>query len=307
MIKQALRVLIGLLIITISIIGILFLTRRIINLYDAPILKWIPLIATFIGFFIAGIITKKVKITYLLPLFVALVIFYPIKFFYFPFVLYLAFVAIWALVLNRKEITPTIKVVFSIAGISLVAFMLFNQPLIIRQNGFKVTKDGTLLNAKVLWDFNNVEPTTLPKESFINLNNEKIDLQNFKDKTVYISFWATWCGVCFAEKPQLDSLKEAFKNNDNVVFIDISLDKNRSKWESYLKKYNPDGIQLLSENDRLTQRNFEIIGIPKHLIVNSLNQYKSLREISAANKYLENEDLLNNWIQKERLVIERVE
>lgn len=307
MIKHISRITIGIGVIVFSVVCIFFLFRRVLNIYDAPVLRWIPILSTFIGFYFAGYITKEIKFKYVALLLLSLLVFIPVRFFYFPLIIFLLFFAILALALHRREIRKNVKLLFSIIGLLLFAFILFSQPLIIRQKGFEASADGTLTNAKVLWNFNKHEPKTLPVATFVNLENERIRLQDFKDKTIYISFWATWCGPCKAEKPLLDKLKEDFKDNEEVIFVDISIDKDRGKWEAYLEKYQPEGIQLLSESESLTRRDFGIIGIPVHLLVNNLNQYKSLREISSAKAYLENEEMLNEWIQNERSIIEKEE
>ncbi|MCP4802597.1 MAG: TlpA family protein disulfide reductase, partial [Bacteroidetes bacterium] len=205
------------------------------------------------------------------------------------------------------KIEKKIRIIVSLFGFLFFAFFLFNQPLIIEQKGFGTDPNGNLIHANVIWNFNEYEPKKIPNESFLNFENKKVELVNFKGKTIYISFWATWCAPCIAEKPILDKLKEDLKENNEVVFIDISIDRDKARWKSYLEKNKPRGIQLLSQNESLTRRNFELNGIPKHIIANSKNEYKSLRYIPAAKAYLENEELLNKWLESERLIIEKTE
>ena len=50
------------------------------------------------------------------------------------------------------------------------------------------------------------------------LSGEKIDMEEFKDKTVFINFWATWCKPCIQEMPTINSAQSMFKDND-VVFL----------------------------------------------------------------------------------------
>lgn len=297
--KNPLRIILGILIIITSIVSIFYFSFFALNIHEVTILKWLPLISTFVGFYYAGLMTRKVNIKYLFFLFFSFIIFIPFAFFYFPLIIYLLFFAIWALSLHRNEIKKKIKVVFSIAGILIFAFFLFNQPLIVKKKGFVIREDGSLFNAKVIWDFNKSKPKTLPKESFINSKNEEVKLTAFKDKIIYVSFWATWCGICLSEKPMLEKLKEDFKDSNQVIFVDISLDKDKMLWKSYLEKYNPKGIQLISQNESLTRKNYGLQGIPNHLIVNNLKEYKNLRYILEARKYLENENILDEWIKKE--------
>jgi len=204
------------------------------------------------------------------------------------------------------EINRVIKITLSVIGIAIMSSLLVKQPLIIKKEGFKKEVDGTLLNAKVIWDFDGNEIKTLSDEIFKNEQEEEIALTDFKDKIIYVSFWATWCGPCIAEKPLLEKLKEDFKENDAVVFVDISLDRNKTNWRSFLEKYKPGGVQLVSSNESVTRRNFGFLGTPHHVIINSSGQYKSLNNIPSAKGYLENEEVLNKWIQQGRVVIEEV-
>ena len=45
------------------------------------------------------------------------------------------------------------------------------------------------------------DPKKLEKINFINIKNEKIDLNEFENSLVIINFWATWCAPCAEEMP----------------------------------------------------------------------------------------------------------
>ena len=302
--NNTIRIALGILTILASVIFVVYFAPRLSRIYDLRSLKWFPVLTAFIGFYIAGLTTKKLNLKQLVFLLFALLIFIPIKYFYFPLILYLFFTAVWALVLSRTEIKRGVKMILSVIGIIVFTSLLFKQPLIIKKEGFKKEVDGTLLNAKIIWDFDDNEIKTLTEEVFTNVDEEEVLWTDFKDKIIYVSFWATWCGPCIAEKPLLEKLKQDLKGNDTVVFVDISLDRNKSNWKSFLEKYKPGGVQLVSGSESVTRRNFEFLGTPHHVIVNRSGQYKSLRDIPSAKEYLENEEVLNNWIQQGRVVVE---
>ncbi len=49
--------------------------------------------------------------------------------------------------------------------------------------------------------------------------------KNFKNKFILLEFWATWCGPCLEEVPNLNKLQEKFKSKKDFVFISITNEK----------------------------------------------------------------------------------
>lgn len=106
-----------------------------------------------------------------------------------------------------------------------------------------------LYNTTVLWDFSDTIPRSLPNESFEDINGNNVSLQSFNGKKLYVTFWATWCGPCLGEKPDLERVKESLINDTNAVFIDISIDKDMQRWKNYLVREKPTGVQLIRNNE----------------------------------------------------------
>ena len=50
------------------------------------------------------------------------------------------------------------------------------------------------------------------------LSGEEVDMKDFKDKVVFINFWATWCKPCIQEMPTIQSAQFKLKE-ENVVFL----------------------------------------------------------------------------------------
>lgn len=67
-------------------------------------------------------------------------------------------------------------------------------------------------------------------------NANVVGLQQLKGKVVFVNFWATWCPPCVAEMPNINALYQNYKDDDDVVFLMISLDKNFSKAKGFLKR-----------------------------------------------------------------------
>lgn len=69
-------------------------------------------------------------------------------------------------------------------------------------------------------------------------------LSDYKGKTIFLNFWATWCGPCREEMPYIDELYEEYnKNQDDVIILGVaSPNLGREGSEEDVKSF-------LSEND----------------------------------------------------------
>jgi thiol-disulfide isomerase/thioredoxin len=58
----------------------------------------------------------------------------------------------------------------------------------------------------------------LDKIDLQTLDGNPINMDDFKNKTVFINFWATWCKPCIQEMPTIAKAQELLKDK-NVVFL----------------------------------------------------------------------------------------
>jgi cytochrome c-type biogenesis protein len=70
-------------------------------------------------------------------------------------------------------------------------------------------------------------PMQAPDFTAIDNQGNKVSLSQFQGKVVLVNFWASWCGVCKTEKPQLYKMAEDMANDDFVV-IALASDRNWS-------------------------------------------------------------------------------
>ena len=70
-----------------------------------------------------------------------------------------------------------------------------------------------------------------------DLNGQPLSLANFKGKIVLIDFWATWCGPCVAELPNVLAAYEKY-HSKGFEIIGISLDHSRDALTGFIKEKN---------------------------------------------------------------------
>lgn len=64
--------------------------------------------------------------------------------------------------------------------------------------------------------------------------NNDLSLKSLRGKVVLIDFWASWCGPCRAENPNVVRVFNKYKDKGFTVY-GVSLDQNREKWLGAIK------------------------------------------------------------------------
>ncbi|HMK18880.1 MAG TPA: TlpA disulfide reductase family protein [Chitinophagaceae bacterium] len=104
-------------------------------------------------------------------------------------------------------------------------------------------------------------------------------MKDFRGKVVFIDVWATWCGPCREQFPFLKEVEEEYKDNNDIVFLGITIDRtrDRQKWINTIKKENLPPLQLFDDMGKSFARKYEINAIPRFLLISKDGKWIEVR------------------------------
>ncbi|HXI31136.1 MAG TPA: TlpA disulfide reductase family protein [Vicinamibacterales bacterium] len=76
----------------------------------------------------------------------------------------------------------------------------------------------------------------LPALTLTTVEGQPYDTKNLRGKVVLLDFFASWCGICKAELPQLKSSYAKYQGNPNVVFLLVSIDEDSHRLQRFLNE-----------------------------------------------------------------------
>ncbi len=107
-----------------------------------------------------------------------------------------------------------------------------------------------------------------PPFTLKDTSGNEIRLTDFRGKTIVLIFWASWCGPCRRELPEIRKAAEEYKD-ENLEFIAVSLDENKEAWLNASQK---DEVKWINLSDLKGWTNeaaliYGVASIPEHFLI----------------------------------------
>jgi peroxiredoxin len=96
-----------------------------------------------------------------------------------------------------------------------------------------------------------------------DLDGKPLSISNYKGKILLVDFWATWCGPCVAELPNVIKAYEKY-HDKGFEIVGISLDESEQKLRSFIKDKNMTWAQYFDGagwKNKLAQK-YGVLSIP---------------------------------------------
>ena len=137
-------------------------------------------------------------------------------------------------------------------------------------------------------------PKTYDNVIFLDKNDQKININEYKGNFLILNFWAVWCEPCKEEMPSLDKL-QANPELDKIKIFPINIGKeNLTKVSKFFIDLNIKNFEPYFDPPTTLAKKFSLRGVPTSIIINKEGQ-----EFARIMGSIDFEDKnFVNWIKK---------
>ena len=98
-----------------------------------------------------------------------------------------------------------------------------------------------------------------PDFTLKTITGESFKLSEQRGKPVFLNFWATWCGPCRVEMPDMEKLQQAM--GDHILIVGIDIRESLSTVQNFLRYRGFTWTFVLDSNGDVAKE-YEVAAIP---------------------------------------------
>lgn len=98
------------------------------------------------------------------------------------------------------------------------------------------------------------------------VTSQKVNIEQYKGKVIFVNFWATWCPPCREEVPSIEALYQDLFSDRRFALITI-LYKDTPKSAFDYMKANGYSFPVYADHDGTTSLRYKVTGVPETYVV----------------------------------------
>ena len=114
-----------------------------------------------------------------------------------------------------------------------------------------------------------------PDFALRDLDGDVVRLSDFEGQPVWINFWASWCGPCREELPDIQALAERFEG-DGLVVLAVNKGESESQARSFWNEMDLDLPALLDSDEEVADQ-YRLVGLPNNFFIDRDGVLRSLQ------------------------------
>jgi peroxiredoxin len=107
--------------------------------------------------------------------------------------------------------------------------------------------------------------TTAPDFTLHAMGGSNLRLKEQRGRVVMVNFWATWCGPCRQEMPQLNRLYEKYKSS-GFVLLGVNVDDDVAKAAEVARKLGVT-FPVLLDTEKTVSKLYDLSTMPSTVII----------------------------------------
>ncbi len=104
-----------------------------------------------------------------------------------------------------------------------------------------------------------------PEFTLTDMDGESFDLKSARGKWVFLHFWASWCGPCRKEMPEIQKMSEAI-DKDELEIVMVNTAENEDTIFSFLAEIGMEMNSLMDADGQVTEQ-YKPRGLPTTILI----------------------------------------